>query len=73
MIIVFWNLKQIALVDALPKGEKFNASYYTSNILEKLHHLGRGFPDTNGKKLNIHADKSIKNWLYFFFKILFLK
>ena len=58
MITVFWNPNQIALVDALPKGEKFNASYYTSNILEKLHHLRRGFPDTNGKKLNVHADKS---------------
>ena len=50
MITVFWNPNQIALVDALPKGERFNASYYTSNILEKLHHLGRGFPDTNGGK-----------------------
>lgn len=58
MITVFWNPKQIALVDALPKGEKFNALYYTNNILEKLQKLGNGFPDTNGKKLNVHADNA---------------
>lgn len=58
MITVFWNPHQIVLVDALPKGEKFNSHYYTNNILEKLHQLGGGFPDTNGKRLNVHVDNA---------------
>ena len=56
MINVFWNPKQIALVGASPKGEKFYILYYINNILEKLQKLDSGFPDTNGKKLNIHTD-----------------
>lgn len=58
MITVFGNPKKIVLVDALPKGEKLNSFYYTNNILEKLHNLGSGFPDTNRKKLNVHADNA---------------
>lgn len=58
MISVFWNPNGIVLVDALPKGQKFNSEYYINNILKKLHESGGGFPDTNGKKLNVHADNA---------------
>ena len=58
MITVFWNPNQIVLVDALPKGDKFNSLYFTNNILENLTTFGCGFPATNGKRLNVHVDNA---------------
>jgi hypothetical protein len=43
MITIVWNPHGFHLVDALPKGQKFNASYYINTILHALlgvAHLG---------------------------------
>ena len=58
IITVFWNPNRIVLVNSLSKGEKFNFLYFMNNILENLSELGGGFPDRNGKKLNVHVDNA---------------
>jgi hypothetical protein len=36
MITVVWNTSWFYVLAALPKGAKFNASYYTNQILEEI-------------------------------------
>jgi len=36
MITVFWNPRGFFLVESLPKGQKFNSTYYCNNILKQL-------------------------------------
>jgi hypothetical protein len=33
IITIIWNQQSFHLIDALPKGQKFNACYYTDMIL----------------------------------------
>jgi hypothetical protein len=53
MATIVWNPQSFYLVDALPKGQKFNANYYIDRILQPLlesRSTGRGLG------LIIHAD-----------------
>jgi hypothetical protein len=34
MVTIIWNPQDFHLVDALPKGQKFNANYYIDRILQ---------------------------------------
>jgi transposase len=55
MVIIVWNSQGFHLVDALPKGQKFNANYYIDRILQSLlenRSTGRG------PGLIIHADNA---------------
>jgi hypothetical protein len=36
MITIVWNPQGFHLVDALPKGQKFNANYYIDRIIQSL-------------------------------------
>jgi histone-lysine N-methyltransferase SETMAR len=55
MITIVWNLHGFHLVDGLPKGQKFNASYYIDNLLQPLlESLSTG----PGSGLIIHADNA---------------
>jgi histone-lysine N-methyltransferase SETMAR len=55
MVTIVWNPQGFHLVDAFPKGQKFNASYYIDRILQSLlesRSTGRG------PGLIIHADNA---------------
>jgi hypothetical protein len=55
MVTIVWNPQGFHLVDALPKGQKFNANYYIDRILQSLlesRSTGRG------PCLIIHADNA---------------
>ena len=58
MLTIFWNPHGFLVVDCLPKGETFNAHYYINNILGKLSQIGTGFPDTEERRLTVHADNA---------------
>jgi histone-lysine N-methyltransferase SETMAR len=53
MVTIVWNPHGFHLVDGLPKGQKFNASYYIDNILQPLLESRSIGP---GSGLIIHAD-----------------
>jgi histone-lysine N-methyltransferase SETMAR len=53
MATIIWNPHGFHLVDGLPKGQKFNASYYIDNILQSLLEDRSTGP---GSGLIIHAD-----------------
>jgi hypothetical protein len=55
MVTIVWNPQVFHLVDALPKGQKFNVNYYIDKILQTLlesRSTGRG------PGLIIHADNA---------------
>jgi hypothetical protein len=58
MITVAWNASGVHILAALLKGAKFNASYYTSEILEEI----RNWPDAHRTKrtrsLIVHVDNA---------------
>ena len=58
LLSVYWNPNGFLLIDALPKGSKFNADYYINNILIPLTENGTLYPDTNGRRLNLHVDNA---------------
>jgi hypothetical protein len=56
MVFIAWNSLKFHLLEALPKGNTFNAEYYPVNILAGLLPLR---PQIDGRRLIIHADKAI--------------
>jgi hypothetical protein len=55
MVTIVWNPQGFHFVDALPKGQKFNANYYIDRILQpflKSRSTGRG------PGFIIHADNA---------------
>jgi histone-lysine N-methyltransferase SETMAR len=55
MVTIVWNPQGFHLVDALPKGQKFNANYYIDRILQPfLENRSTG----RGPGLIIHADNA---------------
>jgi hypothetical protein len=53
IVTIIWNLQGFHLVDALPKGQKFNASHYIDIIIQRvLENRSNGL----GPDLIIHAD-----------------
>jgi histone-lysine N-methyltransferase SETMAR len=55
MVSIVWNPHDFHLVDGLPKGQKFNASYYIDNILQPIFESRSTGP---GSGLIIHADNA---------------
>jgi histone-lysine N-methyltransferase SETMAR len=55
MVTIVWNSHSFHLVDELPKGQKFNASYYIDNILQSILENRSTGP---GSGLIIHADNA---------------
>jgi histone-lysine N-methyltransferase SETMAR len=55
IVTIVWNPHGFRLVDGLPKGQKFNASYYIDNILQSLLESRSTGP---GSGLIIHADNA---------------
>jgi hypothetical protein len=53
IVTIVWNPYGFHLVDALPKGQKFNASYYVNTILQSLLESRSTGP---GADLIIYAD-----------------
>jgi hypothetical protein len=51
-VTIAWNPLEFHLLDALPKGNTFNAEYYHVNILTELLPLR---PQVDGRRLVIHA------------------
>jgi histone-lysine N-methyltransferase SETMAR len=52
MVTIAWNPLGFHLLDALPKGNTFNAKYYRVNLLTKLLPLR---PQVDGRRPVIHA------------------
>jgi hypothetical protein len=52
MVTIVWNLQRFHLIDALPKGQKFNASYY---IVMNMQSVFENRPIGLGLGLAIHA------------------
>jgi hypothetical protein len=55
MVPIVWNPQGFHLVDALPKGQKVNASYYINTVLQPLLESRSNGP---GPGLIIHADNA---------------
>jgi hypothetical protein len=56
MVIIAWNRLEFHLLDALPKGNTFNAEYYRVNIFTKLLLLR---PQVNERRLVIHVGNAM--------------
>jgi histone-lysine N-methyltransferase SETMAR len=55
MVTIAWNPPEFHLLDALPKGNTFNAEYYRVNLLTELLPL---HPQVDERKPVIHADNA---------------
>jgi histone-lysine N-methyltransferase SETMAR len=55
MVTIAWNVLGFHLVEALPKGRRFNAEYYRDNILTELIRL---HPQAGERNLVIHASNA---------------
>jgi hypothetical protein len=55
MVTIAWNVLRFHLVEALPKGRRFNAEYYRDTILTQLIRLR---PQAGERNLVIHADNA---------------
>jgi hypothetical protein len=55
MVTIAWNPLGFHLLDALPKGNIFNAEYYRVNLLTGLFPLR---PQFDGSRPVIHADNA---------------
>jgi hypothetical protein len=70
MVTIIWNPHGFHLIDALPKGQTFNATYYVNIILQPLLD---GRSSEPGAGLMIHADNAsphtARKTLNFFGKI----
>jgi hypothetical protein len=58
MPIMVWNPGDFHLLNILPKGFKFNASYYVTQILDPLSKWRRAHVGRNNRKLIAHADNA---------------
>jgi histone-lysine N-methyltransferase SETMAR len=58
MVTIFWNPGRFHLVNILPKGFKFNASYYVTQILDLLSRWRRTQVGRTNRKLIVHADNA---------------
>jgi hypothetical protein len=55
MVTIGWNPLEFYFLDALPKGNTFNAEYYRVDIPTELLPL---CPQVDGTRIVIHADKA---------------
>jgi histone-lysine N-methyltransferase SETMAR len=58
MLTIAWNPNGFHLIDVLPKGFKFNASYYISHILGPLSVWRQTQVGRTNRKLIIHSDNA---------------
>jgi histone-lysine N-methyltransferase SETMAR len=58
MVTIVWNPSRFQVVKALPKWSKFNAQYYTNNILAAISEWRRLSRRTQQSKLWLHADNA---------------
>jgi hypothetical protein len=56
MLTIVWNPGSFHLVNTLPKGFKFNASYYVTQILDPLSKWRRTQVECTNRILIVHAD-----------------
>ena len=58
MITIVWNPSGFHIVTALPKGLKFNACYYTREILQENKNWREQQGVGGGRKLSVHSDNA---------------
>jgi hypothetical protein len=58
MLTIVWNPGGFHLVNILPEGFKFNASYYVTQILDPLSKWRRTQVGRANRKLIVHADNA---------------
>jgi histone-lysine N-methyltransferase SETMAR len=58
MLTIVWNPGGFPLVNIFPKGFKFNASYYVTQILDPLSKWRRTQVGGTNRKLTMHADSA---------------
>jgi hypothetical protein len=58
MLTIVWNLSGFHLINVLPKGFKFNASFYVTQILGPLSDWRRTQVGRTNRKLWVHADNA---------------
>jgi hypothetical protein len=58
MLTVMWNPIGFHVLKTLPKGRKFNAQYYTNNILVAISDWRRQAGGTRPNKLWVHSDNA---------------
>jgi histone-lysine N-methyltransferase SETMAR len=58
MLTVVWNPIGFHVLKALPKGRKFNAQYYTNDILVAISDWRRQIGATRPNKLWVHSDNA---------------
>jgi hypothetical protein len=58
MLTIVWNPGGFHLVNSLPKGFKFNASYYVTQILDLLSKWRRTQVGRTNRKLIVHGDNA---------------
>jgi hypothetical protein len=58
MLTIVWNPRGFHLIKVLEKGRKFNAGYYTAEILEPLSQWRSIKAAGNEQKLLVHADNA---------------
>jgi hypothetical protein len=58
MLTIVWNPGGFHLVNILPKGFKFNASYYITQVLDPLSKWQRTQVGRTNRKLIVHADNA---------------
>jgi hypothetical protein len=58
MVTIVWNPNGFHVVDALPKAGKFNAHYYTGNIIYAILIWRQAEGGTRPSKLWVHADNA---------------
>jgi hypothetical protein len=58
MLTVVWNPMAFHVLKALPKVRKFNAQYYTNDILVAISDWRRQTGGTRPNKLWLHSDKA---------------
>jgi hypothetical protein len=58
MLTVMWNPIGFPVLNGLPKGRKFNAQYYTNDILVTISDWRRQTGGTRPNKLWVHSDNA---------------
>jgi len=58
MLTIVWNPDGFHVINVLPKGQKFNASYYVENILERVSQFAQASGGNRGQAFIVHADNA---------------
>jgi hypothetical protein len=58
MLTVAWNPSGFHVLTTLPRGLKFNAGYYTTEMLERIKNWLKGQGAGSTRKMIVHADNT---------------